>query len=83
VDELADAERPLGDTVNVASRLEHLTRELGAEIGVGADLVDVLRATLPATEAARLIEGFMLAPPQALRGRNTAPEVFIRFRESG
>jgi adenylate cyclase len=72
----------VGDTVNVASRLEHLTRELGAEIAVSADLVGAVRATLPAAEAAGLFEGFVPAPPQALRGRNTALEILIRIRES-
>ncbi len=72
----------IGDTVNVASRLEHLTRELGAEIAVSAELVGAVRATLPEAEAAALVEGFVPAPLQALRGRNTALAIFIRIHES-
>lgn len=34
----------LGDTVNVASRLEHLTREIGATLVVSDDLVEAVRA---------------------------------------
>ncbi len=34
----------LGDTVNVASRLEHLTREIGASLVVSNDLIRAVRA---------------------------------------
>jgi adenylate cyclase len=70
----------IGDTVNVASRLEQLTRELGVEIAVSADLVAAVRASVAPAEAAALLEGFAPAPPQALRGRTAALAIFTRAR---
>ena len=55
----------IGDTVNVAARLEHLTRELGVDLVVGADLVDAVRRE--GGEA--LVHGLVEGPPIALRGR--------------
>jgi adenylate cyclase len=70
----------IGDTVNVASRLEHMTRELAAEVAASHDLVEALKASLPAEEAEALLEGFVKSTPQAVRGRIARLEVFCRPR---
>jgi adenylate cyclase len=49
----------IGDTVNVASRVEQLTRELAAEVAASDDLVQAMRASIPAAEAEALLEGFV------------------------
>jgi adenylate cyclase len=72
----------IGDTVNVASRLEQLTRALGAEIAVSAALVEAARATIPSAAADALLEGFSPAPTQALRGRNAALAIFTRAQKA-
>ena len=61
----------IGDTVNVASRLENLTRELDAEIVVGEDLVAAIERETPGASSASLA-GFQQQPPQAIRGRDAA-----------
>ncbi len=53
----------LGDTVNVASRLERLAGELGLEVAASAAAIDAARA-----QGASL-EGLRDAGPRALRGR--------------
>jgi adenylate cyclase len=58
----------LGDVVNVAQRLEGLTRRLGCQIVVSDDFVRALRAE-GAGEAEVLLAGFAAAEPQELRGR--------------
>jgi len=70
----------IGDTVNVASRLEHVTRDLGAEIVVSADLVAAVREAVAPAEAAALLEGFAAAKPQNLRGRGAPLAIFARNR---
>ena len=57
----------LGDTVNVASRLERLTRELGAEICVSDDLIEQVRRESGADWAE--IGHFRPASDQRLKGR--------------
>lgn len=66
----------IGDTVNVASRLEHMTRELSAEVAASEDLVVALRETLPETEIAVLLAGFVKSRPQPIRGRQGQLEIF-------
>jgi len=58
----------LGDVVNVASRLEELTRETGAAVLASDALVAEARRS-DAAEAQRLLAGFEVLPPLRLRGR--------------
>lgn len=55
----------LGDTVNVASRLEAMTRDLGTSLAISSVLVDQLKKETAEPDLEGLIEG----PPQELRGR--------------
>lgn len=60
-----------GDTVNVASRLEALTRSHGVAILASDATIEAARAA--GDEAARAaLEGFVALPPQAIRGRSQA-----------
>jgi adenylate cyclase len=68
----------IGDTVNVASRLEHMTRDLAAEIAASGDLIAAARASVPAAEADELLEGFASSGQQSLRGRGMSLEIFAR-----
>ncbi len=54
-----------GDTVNVASRLEHLTRAHGARIAVSDAVVEAVKAA----GRADLLAGFELLPTRTVRGR--------------
>lgn len=54
----------VGDTVNVASRFERLTRELGVSLVVSEDLISAL-----GEEADRLVAGLGHGAPQRVRGR--------------
>jgi adenylate cyclase len=55
----------LGDTVNVASHLESLCRQLGAKVVVSSALMERARAFEPTV----FQQGFVPAPPQHLKGR--------------
>jgi adenylate cyclase len=57
----------LGDTVNVASRLERLTRTLGASIVVSDALLAVVRVDAGSDG---LLAGFRRAPDHRVRGRD-------------
>ncbi|HLN10721.1 MAG TPA: adenylate/guanylate cyclase domain-containing protein [Xanthobacteraceae bacterium] len=70
----------IGDTVNVASRLEHMTRELDAEIVASAAVVVAAKAAIPHAESERLLAGFERAPPRPVRGRSAELEIFVRRR---
>lgn len=58
----------LGDTVNVASRLEEMTRELGTSLAISSELVDQLKNETAGTDLPQL-EGLVESPPQEVRGR--------------
>jgi adenylate cyclase len=65
----------IGDTVNVASRLEALTREIGAGIVVSDDLV---RAALDSPGAdPGLLRGFEKSPAQQLHGRHEPIDIWV------
>jgi adenylate cyclase len=72
----------IGDTVNVASRLEHVTRDLNADIVASADLIEAVRASVPVEEAERLLRGFSTPIQCGIRGRTTPMEVFARPRSA-
>jgi len=59
----------LGDTVNVASRLEALTRSLNVAMAVSGDLVAAVRRK-SAAEATNTLSDLTNAGPQHLRGRD-------------
>lgn len=67
----------LGDTVNVASRLERLTRRLDASILASADAVAAARREDPTNHA--LIAAFEPAETVSVRGRTQRVEV-LRFK---
>lgn len=58
----------LGDTVNVASRLEHLTRELSASLVVSDDLIQAVRAQ--GVDPATVAPGLSKDTSRTVRGRS-------------
>lgn len=65
----------VGDVVNVASRLERLTREQGCQVVVSDEVAKAARAE-DAMAAARLLAGFVEGPRQRLRGRDEAVRIW-------
>ena len=59
----------IGDTVNVASRIEHLSRELDTQIVLSDDVVAAAHAEVGTSH--QIFDGFREAPEQHLRGRLT------------
>jgi adenylate cyclase len=70
----------IGDTVNVARRLEALTRALGGEIVASDDLVRAMRSAVASPEADALMAGFARGEAQQLRGRSAPVEIHVRPR---
>jgi adenylate cyclase len=70
----------IGDTVNVASRLEHMTRELEATIVASAALVEAVKAAAPPAAADRLLANLVPAPARHVRGRSGEVALFVRPR---
>jgi adenylate cyclase len=70
----------VGDTVNVASRLERLTRQQGAEIIASDALVAAVRQQA-AADCDALLAGLTAGPAQTLRGR-VAPMPIWQFGQS-
>lgn len=65
-----------GDTVNLASRLEALTRTHDATIAIS----DATAAAVRAAGKAELLDGFKALPPLAVRGREGDMIVWVRGR---
>lgn len=63
----------IGDTVNVASRLESLTRKLAAAIVVS----DAAVATAKGCGATTELAGFVAKPPVAIRGRQHKVPIWV------
>lgn len=55
----------LGDTVNVAARLESMTRRLETRLAISQDMIDRLKAETDTPDLSGLVEG----EPQTIRGR--------------
>ena len=68
----------VGDTVNTASRLQGITRELGCGIVASDAFMARVRATAPDPA---LTKAFRPAGPHALRGRNAPVEVWCGWTE--
>ncbi len=73
----------IGDTVNVASRLEHMTRELEATIVASAALVEAVKAVAPPAAADRLLASLVPAPARHVRGRSGEVALFVHPRDVG
>ena len=64
----------LGDSVNVASRLEALTRELGVSAVISGSVAEAVRRETP-DEADEILAGFVYHGPVTIRGREHAVDV--------
>lgn len=64
----------VGDTVNVASRLQSLSKELGARLVASEALVNAVKQETRATEA--LLQGLKFVGPTQLRGRENETVVY-------
>jgi adenylate cyclase len=71
----------LGDVVNVAQRLEGLTRELSGQVVVSDELVRALKDQV-GSDAESFLAGFRADPPQHLRGRAQPVPVWTLPRRS-
>ena len=58
----------IGDTVNVASRIERLTRALSVDILASGDLIEAAQREAP-EQAGALLASFVQGRPRTLRGR--------------
>ncbi|WP_305984906.1 adenylate/guanylate cyclase domain-containing protein [Roseibium sp. MMSF_3544] len=64
----------LGDTVNVASRLEKLTRKIGTEVVVSNELVEAVKAS--SADPVDVVPGLYRAGQFEIRGRREAVDVW-------
>lgn len=66
----------IGDTVNVASRLERLSRSLDTALVLSAETVDLVRQQVEPAVADDLLRDLVPAPKQDIRGRDEEVAVF-------
>jgi len=66
----------LGDTVNVASRLENANRDFGSRCVISADLVEAARSQSPEMTA-RLLAGLRPHAPIGLRGHSQKMPILV------
>jgi adenylate cyclase len=71
----------IGDVVNVASRLEELTRELHARLVVSDALIEAVRAA--GGQRARALAGLERAGAQVLRGRTAPVALWVLRADAG
>ncbi|MFN3133154.1 adenylate/guanylate cyclase domain-containing protein [Roseibium sp.] len=64
----------LGDTVNVASRLEKLTREIGAQVAVSNELIEAVKRG--GTDPSVVAPGLLQAGVHDVRGRREPIEIW-------
>jgi adenylate cyclase len=69
----------IGDTVNVASRIEHLSRELHTEIVLSDDVMAAAHGEIGLNHP--IFDGFREAPEQHLRGRLTGMICWVYSEE--
>lgn len=67
----------LGDSVNVASRIEEETRALQAVVALSDEFRRAVVAQAPAHEAERLLASFVPQPPRNLRGREAPTVIWV------
>jgi adenylate cyclase len=65
----------IGDSVNVASRLQSLTRTLATPLIISGDVVDAVRQG-SVDEPRDLLDGLLDAGEQALRGRSSPVRIW-------
>lgn len=66
----------LGDAVNVASRLERLTRDLKCRAAVSASTLDAIRDGEDDVVADELLHGLTKGPTETVRGRQETVEIW-------
>lgn len=72
----------IGDTVNVAKRLEQLTRKLGCSLAVSNDVVRAVRRRAVPREAAQLLANLRDSGPCQIHGRSRRVRVWVLDRRA-